>query len=161
MTAKAQKGRGADGAQAPATYKGPTSRSGEDVVLSGRGWAVVKREYQGRIYYDLRVRPMWDRSPAQILKEAVPAVQKAIEEKKIDGPVGYTMWIGRKAVRYLIFADGLRVQVGNGVWAGTGLLRRVLEFMEQFNRGGNGADEDSGYDNLPGDEDEGGGDQKQ
>jgi hypothetical protein len=161
MSAKAQKGRGAEGAQAPAVTKGPTSKDREDVVLSGRGWWVQKREYQGRVFYDLRVRGTWDKSPAQILREAIPEIQRAIAEKKIDGPVGYTQWIGRKAVRYLIFADGLRVQVGNGVWAGTGLLRRIYEFMEQFNRGGNGADEDAGYDSLPEDEDEGGGDQKQ
>ncbi len=162
MTAKAQKGRGADGAQAPATYKGPTSRSGEDVVLRGQGWVVRKREYQGRVYYDLTVRGTWDMSPAEILKQAIPAVQKAIEEKKIDGPVAYTQWVGRKPLRFLIFPDGLRVQMGKNVWAGTGLVRRIYEFMAPFNRGGNGVDEDAGYDNLPGDEDEGGGeDQKQ
>jgi hypothetical protein len=162
MSTKTTKGRGAEGAQVPATSKGPTYRNGEDVVLRGQGWVVRKREYQGRTYYDLQVRGTWDRSPAQILREAIPEIQKAIEEKRLGGPVGYTQWVGRKPLRYLIFADGLRVQVGNGVWAGTGLVRRIYEFMAPFNRGGNGVDEDAGYDNLPGDEDEGGGeDQKQ
>jgi hypothetical protein len=101
-------------------------------------------------------------SPAEILKQAIPVVQKAIEEKKIDGPVAYTQWVGRKPLRFLIFPDGLRVQMGKNVWAGTGLVRRIYEFMAPFNRGGNGVDEDAGYDNLPEDEDEGGGeDQKQ
>ncbi|PMP97260.1 MAG: hypothetical protein C0167_01450, partial [Nitrososphaera sp.] len=146
-------GRGAEGAQAPATSKGP-SRYGEDVVLRGSGWQVRKREYQGRTYYDLQVRGTWDRSPAQVLKEAIPEIQRAIKEGRINGPVGYTQWIGRKALRYLIFQDGLRVQLGNNIWAGTGLIRRVLDFMAEFNHDGGEDQEEEFANNVPSDDDE-------
>lgn len=114
---------------------------GGAVVASGRGWFVTKREYNGRVFYDLRVRGTFDMAPAQVLREAIPAVQKLIAEGKIDAPVTYTQWIGKKTVRYLIMKDAVMVQIN--MWAGVGLLRRVMELVEAFTKASNGGGEDA------------------
>ncbi|MEM1668346.1 MAG: hypothetical protein QXM53_06775 [Thermofilaceae archaeon] len=113
---------------------GVSQRGAEYVVASGRGWAVVRRAVGDREFLDLRVRASFDRSVAQILEEAIPKIQQLQREGKIQGPVGYTQWIGKKPVRYLIFQDGLRVKLSDNLWAGSGFLRRLCELVSKFSK---------------------------
>lgn len=113
---------------------GAPIRGAEYVVASGRGWAVVTRKVGDREFLDLRVRASFDRSVAQILEEAIPKIQQLQREGKIKGPVGYTWWIGRTPLRFLIFQDGLRVKLSDSLWAGSGLLRRIYELVSKFSK---------------------------
>lgn len=105
-----------------------------NVVASGRGWAVVRRTVGDREFLDLRVRASFDRSVVQILEEAIPKIQELQRKGEIKGPVGYTWWIGRTPLRFLIFQDGLRVKLSGNLWAGSGLLRRIYELVSKFSK---------------------------
>lgn len=94
---------------------------------------MVRRTVGDREFLDLRVRASFDRSVVQILEEAIPKIQE-LQRKGIIGPVGYTWWIGRTPLRFLIFQDGLRVKLSDSLWAGSGLLRRIYELVSKFSK---------------------------
>ncbi|MEM0469162.1 MAG: hypothetical protein QXT27_08240 [Pyrobaculum sp.] len=120
--------------QTPSESAKAPIRGAEYVVASGRGWVVTVRKVGDREFLDLRVRASFDKSVAQILEEAIPKIQQLQREGKIKGPVGFTQWIGRKPIRYLIFPDGLRVRLADNLWAGSGLLRRICELVSKFSK---------------------------
>lgn len=95
---------------------------------------MVRRTVGDREFLDLRVRASFDRSVAQILEEAIPKIQELQRKGEIKGPVGYTWWIGRTPLRFLIFQDGVRVKLSDSLWAGSGLLRRIYELVSKFSK---------------------------
>lgn len=93
---------------------------------------MVRRTVGDREFLDLRVRANFDKPVAQILEEAIPKIQELQRKGEIKDPVGYTLWIGRTPLRFLIFQDGLRVKLSDNLWAGGGLLRRIYELVSKF-----------------------------
>ena len=137
--------------QTPPEQARASQRGAGNVVAGGRGWVVVARQVGDREFLDLRVRATFEKSVAQILEEAIPKIQQLQREGKIKGPVGYTQWIGRKPIRYLIFPDGLRVRLADNLWAGPGLLRHICELVSKSSKAPQDGEEevDEFVNNIP------------
>ena len=152
-------------APAPGAFSGGKAgapQGGAEALPRGRDWRIEKREYNGREFYNLVVRPGM-RSILQILEEALPKVHEWISQQPNDRlMVSYTMFIGRAKqdrrtgktvwpkVVILVGRSGIAVQIPNAVIIGR--IWDLLTVAKRINAKISPYDfsdaEDSGVDNF-------------
>jgi hypothetical protein len=153
-------------APAPGAFSGGTparaSQGGAEALPRGRDWRVERREYNGREFYNLVVRPGM-RSILQILEEALPKVHEWISQQPNDRlMVSYTMFVGKAKqdrrtgktvwpkVVILVGRSGIAVQIPNAVIIGR--IWDLLTVAKRINAKISPYDfsdaEDSGVDNF-------------
>jgi len=126
-------------APAPGAFSGGkparAPQGGAEALPRGRDWYVVKREYNGREFYNLVARPGM-RGLIQILEEALLEVHKWVAQRRDNIMVTLTVFLGRAKedrrtgkkvwpkVVILVGRGGIAVQVPSPV-----IIGRIWELL--------------------------------
>ena len=75
-----------------------------EVVHDGGAWYIEARQYNGRKFYNIRVRNNPLKGPLEIIKHNLEDIKRAV--KSLDGPATYLYGRGGK-IRLMVTPDGM------------------------------------------------------